>query len=125
VRVFTPTLSAQQGFSVTADMFVQLGNGSHTMTVTAQDQIGASVTRTWTFSRQESQIDVTLASPLPASDMPARILLNVGRMIPAGAIFQAFACNNANDAVPTWEDVTSAVESNNIYNFTNTTAIAA
>ena len=125
VRQFTPSLGAVQGFNVTADMFVRLAIGTHTMTVTAQDQIGASVTRTWTFSRTESQIDVTLANPLPASDMPARILVNVGRMIPAGAIFQVFACNNANDPTPTWEDVTSAVEGASIYAFTNTTAASA
>jgi hypothetical protein len=105
------TLGAQQAFNVDANQFARLGNGTHTMTVTATDNWGASVTRTWTFTREENQIDVMLESSMAASAKPGRILVNINRLIQEGATFQVLACNNAYDASPVWEDATEAVPS--------------
>ncbi|MDR3091446.1 MAG: fibronectin type III domain-containing protein [Clostridiales bacterium] len=124
-RSYTATSGASQTFTVTADDFIRLGNGSHTLTITASDQYGASATRTYTFSRSEGQIDVSLASSLPADAMPERIAMTIQRQIPSGATFQALACNNGNDASPAWEDITGAVTSGIVYHFANAVKTAA
>ena len=41
-----------------------------------------------------------------------------------GAVAKVEACNNAFDAVPTWEDITAQVAINRVFNFTNSTKTA-
>ena len=124
IRQYTAISGASQTFTVDATLFVSLANGQHTMTVTAIDQWGASAVRTWTFSRSENQIDVRPQTALDANDMPTRVLINVNRQIPPGAIFQVLVCNNGNDAATAWEDCTAAVLSGSLFFFTNTTKTA-
>jgi hypothetical protein len=125
LRQYTATSGAQQTFTVSQDRFRRLPNGANTLTVTAAHQRGASATRTWTFSRNETQIQVQLESPLAADDMPSRIVVNVQRSIPPGASFQVLVCNNGNDASPAWEDCTNQVLNGLLYIFKNTTKTAA
>ena len=120
LREFTATAGATQTLTVDLARFLTLGNGTHTLTITASDQWGSSATRTLTFSRSESQIEVVLASPLPANDMPRRAVVTVNRQITNGALFNVEICNNANDPTPAWEDCTKAVEEMGIYLFQNT-----
>lgn len=124
-RSYTATSGATQTFSVTAADFIKLSNGTHTLTITASDQYNASATRTYTFSRNDTMIQVQLATPLPADAMPERITVNVSRVMPSGATLQVLVCNNGNDAAPTWEDCTNQVQSGLLYRFANTTKTAA
>ena len=125
IRQYIAESGAEQTLSVSADQFVRLGNERHTLTITATDQWGASYTRTKTFSRAETQIDVSLETPLEASDMPARIVVNVDRQIPEGATFQVLVCNNGYDTEPVWEDCTNRVIMGLLHHFTNTKKTAA
>jgi hypothetical protein len=124
-RSYTATSGAAQTFSVTDDDFIRLGNGSHTLTITASDQYGASATRTYTFSRNEGQIEVSLITPLTADAMPERIAMTIQKAMPSGATFQVLACNNGNDVSPAWEDVTGAITSGIVYHFANAVKTAA
>ncbi|GHU95045.1 hypothetical protein FACS1894208_07180 [Clostridia bacterium] len=124
-RSYTATSGAAQTFTVTADDFIKLSNGTHTLTITATDQYSASATRTYTFSRNETQIQVSLVTPFAADAMPERVAVNVSRVMPSGATLQVLVCNNGNDASPTWEDCTNQVVSGLLYRFTNTTKTAA
>jgi hypothetical protein len=123
VRRYTATSGAQQQFNITQEWFSRAVNGSNTMTVIATDQAGATATRTWTFSRDEDQIDIQLSTPFPADAAPARIWMNITRQIPMGATFQVLVTNNANDPSPIWEDATAAVLNGLIYNFSNRAAL--
>jgi len=125
IRQYVATSGAQQSFTVDINRFLRLGNATHTITVVAVDQHGEAATRTWTFSREETQADLTLETPLEANDLVQRLIMNVNRWIAPGATFQVLASNNAFDAVPTWEDVTAAIEGNTIYYFTNDQKTAA
>jgi len=120
IRQYIAESGAAQTLRVAADQFVRLGNETHTLTITATDQWGATYTRTKTFSRAETQIDVSLETPLEASDMPARIVVNVDRQIPEGATFQVLVCNNGYDTEPVWEDCTNRVIMGILHHFTNT-----
>jgi len=123
-RSFTATSGQSYSFNVTAAEWVKLLNGSHTLTITATDDYGGTVTRTYTFTKNETEIELTLAAPLAADDMITKAIMSVTRQIPAGATFTVEVCNNGNDASPTWEDVTQAVTSGSKFFLSNTTKTA-
>ena len=124
-RTHTATSGQEYSFSVTAAEWVKLSNGSHTLTITADDGTGGTATRTYTFSKNVSEIEFQLATPLATDDAVTKAIMSVARQIPAGATFTVEACNNGNDASPTWEDVTQAVTSGSKFFFSNTTKTAA
>lgn len=124
-RRFTATSGKNYSFNVTAAEWVKLLNGSHTLTITATDDYGGTATRTYTFTKNETEIELTLATPLAADDMITKAIMSVTRQIPAGATFTVEACNNGNDASPTWEDVTQAVTSGSKFFLSNTTKTAS
>lgn len=123
-RTYTATSGQEYSFSVTAAEWVKLSNGSHTLTITADDGTGGSATRTYTFSKNVSEIEFQLATPLETDDAVTKAIMSVARQIPAGATFTVEVCNNGNDASPTWEDVTQAVTSGSKFFFSNTTKTA-
>ena len=118
-RSYTATSGQEYTFNVTADEWVKLSNGSHALTITATDNYGGAVTRTYTFSKNETEIEITLATPLPADAMITKAIMSVTRQIPAGAEFAVEVCNNGNDDSPTWEDVTQAVNSGSKFFLSN------
>lgn len=123
-RSYTATSGQEYTFNVTADEWVKLSNGSHTLTITATDNYGGAATRTYTFSKNETEIEITLATPLPADAMITKAIMSVTRQIPTGAEFTVEVCNNGNDDSPTWEDVTQAVNSGSKFFFSNETKTA-
>ena len=78
----------------------------------------------YTFSKNETEIEITLATPLPADAMITKAIMSVTRQIPAGAEFTVEVCNNGNDDSPTWEDVTQAVNSGSKFFLSNETKTA-
>ena len=124
-RTYTATSGQSYSFNVTAAEWVKLANGSHTLTITAADNVGGTATRTYTFAKNETEIEMTLATPLTSDDAVTKAIMSVTRQIPTGATFTVEACNNAFDASPTWEDVTQAVTSGNKFFLNNTTKTAA
>lgn len=124
-RTHNVTSGQEYSFSVTAAEWVKLSNGAHTLEITANDGTGGTATRTYTFSKNVSEIEFQLATPLATDDAVTKAIMSVARQIPAGAEFTVEACNNGNDDAPTWEDVTQAVNSGSKFFFSNTTKTAA
>ncbi len=124
-RSYTATSGQSYSFNVTAEEWLGLRNGSHTLTITASDNYGGTATRTYTFAKSQTEIELTLAKPLAADGMIEKAIMNVTRQIPAKALFTVEVCNNGNDASPTWEDVTQAVVSGNKFFLTNKTKTAS
>ena len=118
VRFYIVTLGNTNTFAVTGTTWLQLANGTHSMTITATDSNGAKSVRTYTFTKNLTSLSVK-TDPMVASSMPTRIVINVTKNIPAEAIFTVEVCNNGNDSTPTWEDATSAVVGKLVYNFEN------
>ena len=120
LRSYTATLNATNTFSVTGATWLTLANGSHTMTITATDGIDSTV-RTYTFVKSMNSFTIQTTVAKSVSTRPTRIKLNIGREIPAGAIFKVEVCNNGFDSTKTWEDATSSVTGGLVHIFTNTT----
>ena len=123
VRSYTATLGATNTFSVAGNTWLKLANGIHTLTITATDGIDTSV-RTYTFTKVVTSFTVQKSTAIEASAKPTRIKVSVVKTIPPEATFKVEVCNNGFDSSPTWEDATSVVLSELVYEFKNTTKTA-
>ena len=123
-RSYTATSGQTYSFNITAAEWVRLLNGSHTLKIVAADNYGGSATRTYTFTKNETEIELMLATPLAADDMVTKGIMSVVRQIPAGAKFTVEVCNNGFDTSPTWEDVTQNIVSGSKFFLSNTTKTA-
>lgn len=119
-RTFPANSGTQYTFTITQADWVKIQNGSHALTVEARDSAGGVATRTFRFAKNETELEFMLSAPLPADDMLTKAIMSVTRQIPAGAELKVYACNNAFDAAPTWEDVTQAVTTGNKFFLANT-----
>jgi hypothetical protein len=113
---------------LSADIFYNLSNGSHTLTITASDSNDHTATYALTFTRQVSEAIVTLDTPFDADDQITSCALEVDGDIPEDRLdtdwgyFLVQVTNNAKDSMPTWEDCTTEVKSGDAYSFQNETA---
>lgn len=119
-RSYTATLGANNSFTVTGDYFMNLLNGGHTMKITATDAAGKSTALTLTFTKAVHALRITLDTPMTTDALITKTVMNIVRSIPGDAEFQVLVTNNANDTSPTWEDITSNVQSGLNYLFENT-----
>jgi hypothetical protein len=118
------TLGQEYKINLTGEAWITLNNGRHSVRIKATDSQGASATRTYTFIKSVTKMTFMNKVPYASTNMPGRAKIYVNRQIPTNAIFKVYACNNAFDANPTWEDVTSSVTNNLVYMFTNKTKTA-
>ena len=125
LRSYTAVLGQANTFSVTGQTFLSLLNGAHTMTVTATAANGKSVTYTVAFTKAVYSCSIALATPLAADAMPTAIRLTITGSIPGDAVWTAEACNNGNDASPTWENIKPSIQSGYNYVFANKLKTAA
>lgn len=109
LRTYQPVLGETNVLSLSADQWLTVLNGSHTITITADDGAGGTAVRTLTFTKKVDSICFYLDPPLESAEMATTCIESITRRVPAGATFQVFVCNNALDAAPTWEDCTSRV----------------
>ena len=124
-RSYTATSGASNSFSVTATEWREILNGTHTIVITADDGNGGTATRTWTFSKSETQIELTLATPMATDAAATKSIMNITRQIPMGTIFTVEACNNGFDASPAWEDITHALVNGSKFFLSNSTKTTA
>lgn len=104
-----------------ASRFQKLKNGSHTITITAND--GTDLTTfLCTFRKELYTVTVTLKSPLAVSgDITSAVLSVVGN-IPDDAVYEVYATNNGNDSSPVWQDISSEAKTGTQFTFSNKNA---
>ncbi|WP_371290631.1 DUF6273 domain-containing protein [Faecalibacterium sp.] len=107
----------------TADGFLRILNGSHTIKITANDG-KESTSLNATFTKSVTSASVTLTTPLAVDGDITVAILQVSGSIPNDAAFKAEATNNALDDSPVWQDVTAEVRKGMNVVFENQTASA-
>ena len=107
----------------TADGFLRILNGSHTIKITANDG-KESTSLNATFTKSVTSASVTLTTPLAVDGDITVAILQVSGSIPNDAAFKAEATNNALDDSPVWQDVTAEVRKGTNIVFENQTASA-
>lgn len=123
IRTFPGVDGQQETVTIPQDMWIRLQPGvTHSLTITATDQYGATSTRTFTFIRTVDGIELMTTTILPADEQPSRVILSLNGSIPSNANLNIQVCNNAHDPSPTWEDMTDSVKNKRPYVFTNTTS---
>ena len=111
-RSYTATSGQNYSFQVTKEEWQQILNGAQTLKIEVQDSEGGASEKTFAFSKNESEIELKLKTPLPADDRVTKALISIISEIPQGATMTVEVCNNAFDSNPTWEDATSPVSRN-------------
>ena len=122
-RTYTATLGAENTCSINGTDWLKVLNGTHTLTIVATDSKGVSTTRTHTFTKNVTAMSI-ITDPMDSTTKPERVAFTVTRVIPLGAIFKVWVCNNGNDASPTWEEATNFADGSSTYTFTNATKTA-
>ena len=112
-------------FEVTQQEWITIPNGSNTLSIVATDSDGGVTTKNISFSKSETEIELTLKTPFETDAAASVGIMNVVRSLPDGAVFTIEACNNGYDAAPTWEDVTKFVKENRNFILRNTTKTAS
>ncbi|MGK5512225.1 DNRLRE domain-containing protein [Brevibacillus formosus] len=134
IKSFAVVAGQQYTVEISHDAWIRLDlDVQHQIKIVATDSAGISSERVYTFTRTETHIEFLLDFDSPdvqghftLDGMPLRVLVTLERYIPEGATIESVkVCNNALDAVPTWEDCTGAVKGNRGYLFTNKTKTAA
>ena len=125
LRTYTATLGDTNELEITADQWLKLLNGDHTLTITATDAKNESTVRTLSFDKAMHSVEFEQAVAMAADDMPTKALVNIQGSFPTGSTLQVWICNNGNDAEPTWEDITTKALTSQKHFFTNQTKTAA
>lgn len=121
ISTFTATKNQQETYTLGGDDWLKVTNGEHTFTISASDGKDAE-TSAITFTRNLTELTVTLAQPFPADDRISACALNVEGSIPADAVCKYEVTNNAIDTEPVWEDCTAKSKAGFSYVFTNKSA---
>ena len=123
IRTYQATLGQQATIEVSRENWLKLSNGAHRLRVEAVDGNFATSVRVWNFSKSETVIAFQFSKPEATDARASKILITPTWRI-EGAVAKVEVCNNAFDAVPTWEDMTAQVAINRVFNFTNETKTA-
>ena len=111
------------GQGSTAENFQRILNGSHTIEIIANDG-KESTSLNATFTKSVTSASVTLTTPLAVDGDITVAVLQVTGSIPDDATFKVEVTNNAKDAAPVWQDVTTDVQKGVNIVFENKTATA-
>ena len=120
LRSYTATLGSTNTFAISADAWLKMLNGAHTITITATDAKNESAVRTLTFTKAVTAIEFVQTVAMAADEMPTKALVNIQGSFPNGSTLIVEICNNGNDEAPTWEVITNKVLTGQKHFFTNT-----
>lgn len=114
---------ASQSFAFDKLSFAQVEHeAQRKLRVEARDKYGATAIRNLTFVRKLDKLSYTMKKE--TDQRVSKAIVSPTWFIAEGAVGKVEVCNNAKDAVPTWEDMTEQAKSNRHFNLVNTTKTA-
>ena len=103
-----------------SSQFSSLSLASHTATITVNDNNGGIAVRTFTFTKVDDHIEFT-SNPIQTSVASKTIVFSGVLKYLGGALLHIYACNNAYDTSPTWEEITTGYLNKQAHTFINST----
>mgnify|MGYP001080284577 FL=1 len=113
------TPNEEMAVTIPWDTWVKLKPREHTVKVRATDSLGAYSERTFTFTRVEDRIQVSIKNPIETPLALAKVVPVVNAAIPSGYKATVMVTNNAFDEEPIWEDATQEAMAMQAYEFQN------
>ncbi len=116
--------NAEMAVTIPWDTWVKLKLQEHTVKVRATDSLGAYSEKTFTFTRVEDRIQVSIKNPIETPLALAKVVPVVHAAIPSGYKATVMVTNNAFDDEPIWEDATQEAMAMQAYEFQNSSKTA-
>lgn len=106
-------------FAIEGEGFLRLTPGNHALRIVAEDAQGMRSQRVISFTRKVSRLLAEFRAPIETDAAARKIFIVPNWKLANGATGKIYACNNAFDDAPTWEDITSMSTAGLDYQFKN------
>ena len=106
-------------FVIEGEGFLRLTPGNHALRIVAEDAQGMRSQRVISFTRKVTRLLAEFREPIVTDAAARKIFIVPNWKLANGATGKIYACNNAFDDAPTWEDITSMSTAGLDYQFKN------
>lgn len=106
-------------FAIEGEEFLKLTPGNHALRIVAEDAQGMRSQRVISFTRKVTRLLAEFREPIVTDAAARKIFIVPNWKLANGAKGAIYACNNAFDDAPVWEDITSMSTAGLDYQFKN------
>lgn len=124
INQFSATSNTNYTVGITDTFWLTCGSNTNTVEIIASDALGGSSSKTITFSRKITKLQIVMKNAIETDAKATKILVSP-QWTTTGGVGKVEVCNNGFDASPTWEDATTMVVLNRPHLFTNTSKTAS
>ena len=124
INQFSATTNTNYTVGITDTFWLTCGSNTNTVEIIASDALGGSSSKTITFSRKITKLQIVMKNAIETDAKATKILVSP-QWTTTGGVGQVEVCNNGFDSNPTWEDATTMVVLNRPHLFTNTSKTAS
>ena len=124
INQFSATTNTNYTVGITDTFWLTCGSNTNTVEIIASDALGGSSSKTITFSRKITKLQIVMKNAIETDAKATKILVSP-QWTTTGGVGKVEVCNNGFDPNPTWEDATTMVVLNRPYLFTNSNKTAS
>lgn len=124
INQFSATTNTNYTVGITDTFWLTCGSNTNTVEIIASDALGGSSSKTITFSRKITKLQIVMKNAIETDAKATKILVSP-QWTTTGGVGKVEVCNNGFDSNPKWEDATTMLVLNRPYLFTNTSKTAS
>lgn len=124
INQFSATTNTNYTVGIIDTFWLTCGSNTNTVEIIASDALGGSSSKTITFSRKITKLQIVMKNAIETDAKATKILVSP-QWTTTGGVGKVEVCNNGFDPNPTWEDATTMVVLNRPHLFTNTSKTAS